>query len=54
MFIGNLFYFKTTKYEIYFAFLSIAQAGLFFWLITGTQLGTATIVYFVMIYIFQI
>lgn len=54
MFIGNLFAIRQQNMKRFLAFSSIAQAGfILLGLITGTQLGTATVVYFVMIYIFS-
>ena len=54
MFIGNLFALRQQNMKRFLAFSSIAQAGfILLGLISGTQLGTATIVYFVMIYIFS-
>ncbi|MEX1382393.1 NADH-quinone oxidoreductase subunit N [Lutibacter sp.] len=54
MFIGNLFALRQQNMKRFLAFSSIAQAGfILLGLITGTQLGTATIVYFVMVYIFS-
>lgn len=54
MFIGNLFALRQQNMKRFLAFSSIAQAGfILLGLLTGTQLGTATIVYFVMIYIFS-
>jgi len=54
MFIGNLFALRQNNMKRFLAFSSIAQAGfILLGLITGTQLGTATIVYFVTIYIFS-
>jgi NADH-quinone oxidoreductase subunit N len=54
MFIGNLFALRQQNMKRFLAFSSIAQAGfILLGLITGTQLGVATIVYFVMIYIFS-
>lgn len=54
MFIGNLFALRQQNMKRFLAFSSIAQAGfILLGLITGTQLGTATVVYFVMIYIFS-
>jgi NADH-quinone oxidoreductase subunit N len=53
MFIGNLFALRQQNMKRFLAFSSIAQAGfILLGLITGTQLGTATIVYFVLVYIF--
>ncbi|MDP1795723.1 MAG: NADH-quinone oxidoreductase subunit N, partial [Daejeonella sp.] len=54
MFIGNLFALRQQNMKRYLAFSSIAQAGfILLGIITGTQLGTATVVYFVLIYIFS-
>ncbi len=54
MFIGNLFALRQKNMKRFLAFSSIAQAGfILLGLITGTQLGVATIVYFVLIYIFS-
>ena len=54
MFIGNLFALRQQNMKRFLAFSSIAQAGfILLGLITGSQLGTATVVYFVMIYIFS-
>ena len=54
MFIGNLFALRQQNMKRFLAFSSIAQAGfILLGLITGTQLGIATIVYFVLIYIFS-
>ncbi len=54
MFIGNLFALRQKNMKRFLAFSSIAQAGfILLGLITGNQLGTATIVYFVMVYIFS-
>jgi NADH-quinone oxidoreductase subunit N len=54
MFIGNLFALRQQNMKRFLAFSSIAQAGfILLGLITGTQLGTATIIYFVLIYIFS-
>ena len=53
MFIGNLFALRQQNMKRFLAFSSIAQAGfILLGLITGTQLGTATVVYFVLVYIF--
>jgi NADH-quinone oxidoreductase subunit N len=53
MFIGNLFALRQQNMKRFLAFSSIAQAGfILLGLITGTQLGTATIVYFILVYIF--
>ena len=54
MFIGNLFAIRQQNMKRFLAFSSIAQAGfILLGLISGTQLGAATVVYFVMIYIFS-
>ncbi|WP_245813509.1 NADH-quinone oxidoreductase subunit N [Lutibacter agarilyticus] len=54
MFIGNLFALRQQNMKRFLAFSSIAQAGfILLGLISGTQLGVATIVYFVLIYIFS-
>ena len=54
MFIGNLFALRQQNMKRFLAFSSIAQAGfMLFGLIIGNQLGTATVVYFVLIYIFS-
>jgi NADH-quinone oxidoreductase subunit N len=54
MFIGNLFALRQNNMKRFLAFSSIAQAGfILLGLISGSQLGTATVVYFVMIYIFS-
>lgn len=54
MFIGNLFAIRQQNMKRFLAYSSIAQAGfILLGLITGNQLGTATVVYFVMIYVFS-
>lgn len=54
MFIGNLFALRQQNMKRFLAFSSIAQAGfILLGIIAGTQLGTATVVYFVLIYIFS-
>ena len=54
MFIGNLFALRQQNMKRFLAFSSIAQAGfILLGLITGTQLGTATVVYFILVYIFS-
>lgn len=54
MFIGNLFALRQNNMKRFLAFSSIAQAGfILLGLIIGNQLGTATVVYFVLIYIFS-
>jgi NADH-quinone oxidoreductase subunit N len=53
MFVGNLFALRQQNMKRFLAFSSIAQAGfILLGLISGTQLGTATVVYFIMVYIF--
>jgi NADH-quinone oxidoreductase subunit N len=54
MFIGNLFALRQQNMKRFMAFSSIAQAGfILLGLITGTQLGAATVVYFILIYVFS-
>ncbi|MDU8884985.1 NADH-quinone oxidoreductase subunit N [Yeosuana sp. MJ-SS3] len=54
MFIGNLFALRQQNMKRFLAFSSIAQAGfILLGLIIGNQLGTATVVYFVLIYVFS-
>jgi NADH-quinone oxidoreductase subunit N len=54
MFIGNLFALMQQNMKRFLAFSSIAQAGfILLGLIVGNRLGTATVVYFVLIYIFS-
>ena len=54
IFIGNLFALRQQNMKRFLAFSSIAQAGfILLGLIAGNQLGTATVVYFVTIYIFS-
>ncbi len=54
MFIGNLFALRQKNMKRFLAFSSIAQAGfILLGLISGTQLGSATIVYFILVYIFS-
>ncbi|WP_297705635.1 NADH-quinone oxidoreductase subunit N [uncultured Eudoraea sp.] len=54
MFIGNLFALRQENMKRFLAFSSIAQAGfILLGLIGGSQLGTATVVYFVLVYIFS-
>ncbi len=54
MFIGNLFALRQQNMKRFLAFSSIAQAGfILLGMIVGNQLGTATIVYFTLIYIFS-
>ncbi len=54
MFIGNLFALRQQNMKRFLAFSSIAQAGfILLGILSGDQLGTATVVYFVLIYIFS-
>ncbi len=54
MFIGNLFAMRQQNMKRFLAFSSIAQAGfILLGLIIGNQLGTATVVYFVLVYVFS-
>jgi NADH-quinone oxidoreductase subunit N len=54
MFIGNLFALRQQNMKRFLAFSSIAQAGfILLGFIIGNQLGTATVVYFVLIYVFS-
>ncbi len=54
MFVGNLFALRQQNMKRFLAFSSIAQAGfILLGIIVGNQLGTATIVYFTLIYIFS-
>jgi NADH-quinone oxidoreductase subunit N len=54
MFIGNLFALRQNNMKRFLAFSSIAQAGfILLGLITGDQLGAATVIYFVLIYVFS-
>jgi len=54
MTIGNLFALRQKNMKRFLAYSSIAQAGfILLGLIAGTQLGAATVVYFVLIYIFS-
>lgn len=54
MFIGNLFALRQQNLKRFLAFSSVAQAGfILLGLITGSQLGAATAIYFVLIYIFS-
>ncbi len=54
MFIGNLFALRQQNMKRFLAFSSIAQAGfILLGLIVGNALGTSTVVYFVLIYIFS-
>lgn len=54
MFVGNLFALRQQNMKRFLAYSSIAQAGfILLGLIAGTQLGAATVVYFVLVYIFS-
>jgi NADH-quinone oxidoreductase subunit N len=54
MFIGNLFALRQQNMKRFLAFSSIAQAGfILLGLIGQSQMGAATVVYFVLIYIFS-
>ena len=54
MFVGNLFALRQQNMKRYLAYSSIAQAGfILLGIINGEELGMATVVYFVLIYIFS-
>ncbi len=54
MFIGNLFALRQKNMKRFLAFSSIAQAGfILLGVISGSSMGMATVVYFVLIYIFS-
>ncbi len=54
MFTGNLFALRQRNMKRFLAFSSIAQAGfILMGIISGSSLGMATVVYFVLIYIFS-
>jgi NADH-quinone oxidoreductase subunit N len=54
MTIGNLFALRQKNMKRFLAYSSIAQAGfILLGLIAGTQLGAATVIYFILIYIFS-
>jgi len=54
MFIGNLFAIRQQNMKRFLAFSSIAQAGfILLGIMTGNQLGVATVVYFVLVYVFS-
>ena len=54
MFIGNLFALRQQNMKRFLTFSSIAQAGfILLGLIIGNQLGSATVVYFVLVYVFS-
>ncbi|MBK8806083.1 MAG: NADH-quinone oxidoreductase subunit N [Bacteroidales bacterium] len=52
--IGNLFALRQDNFKRYLAFSSIAQAGfILLGLISGTELGMASVVYYVLVYVFS-
>jgi NADH-quinone oxidoreductase subunit N len=54
MTLGNLFALRQKNMKRFLAYSSIAQAGfILLGLIAGTQLGAATVIYFILIYIFS-
>ncbi len=54
MFIGNLFALRQQNMKRFLAFSSIAQAGfILLGLMIGNQLGAATVIYFVLVYVFS-
>ena len=54
MFIGNLFALRQQNMKRFLAFSSIAQAGfILLGIISGSAVGLATVVYFVLIYVFS-
>ena len=54
MFMGNLFALRQQNMKRFLAFSSIAQAGfILIGVITGTPTGMATVIYFVLIYVFS-
>ena len=54
MFIGNLFALRQQNMKRFLAFSSIAQAGfILLGIISGSSMGLATVVYFVLIYVFS-
>ena len=54
MTIGNLFALRQQNIQRFLAFSSIAQAGfILLGMISGTQFGMATVIYFVLVYIFS-
>lgn len=54
MFIGNLFALRQQNMKRFLAFSSIAQAGfILLGIISGTSMGMATVIYFVLIYVFS-
>ena len=54
MTIGNLFALRQQNMQRFLAFSSIAQAGfILLGMISGTQFGMATVIYFVLVYVFS-
>ncbi|MCF6348017.1 MAG: NADH-quinone oxidoreductase subunit N [Flavobacteriaceae bacterium] len=54
MFIGNLFALRQQNMKRFLAFSSIAQAGfILLGFMAGNQLGVATVVYFILVYVFS-
>jgi NADH-quinone oxidoreductase subunit N len=54
MTVGNLFAMRQKNLKRFLAFSSIAQAGfILLGIISGTQLGMSTVIYFVLVYIFS-
>lgn len=54
MFIGNLFALRQQNMKRFLAFSSIAQAGfILLGFMAGNQLGAATVVYFILVYVFS-
>jgi len=54
MFVGNLFALRQQNMKRFLAFSSIAQAGfILLGVVTGTATGMATVIYFVLIYVFS-
>lgn len=54
MTVGNLFALRQTNIQRFLAFSSVAQAGfILLGMISGTEYGMATVIYFVLVYIFS-
>jgi NADH-quinone oxidoreductase subunit N len=54
MLVGNLFALRQDNFQRFLAFSSIAQAGfILLGIISGTQYGMATVLYFVLVYVFS-
>lgn len=54
MTVGNLFAIRQTNLKRFLAFSSVAQAGfILLGIVAGTQMGMASVIYFVLIYIFS-